>query len=476
MIIASFHQHYVCIERISFALSSILENAVLSDAFRHKEDELSLVFKLEENYFSLSLNTSCRQGLFQFFDNELSRSSGVQPLFESIKYKRVKQIIQSKNDRSFLLEFEQNLILLFKCYGPLSNVILFENNIANEAYRSSIISDFQVQLDQLDRLASEKLSLEIDESKNKLSYFVYKRNQQYEFHIDKQIEEEQVYFSYDILDAYTFFSQRYIQQYHFLKEKESLLKSLSDQIKRQEQVLYNNKTRLHYLENAINPEEIGHIIMANLHMINKGDEKTELFDFYRNEDLSIKLKKELSPQDNAAQYYRKAKNRKLEIEQAYKMITQAEEKLKLLKPRFVEVELAETKKALKQKDKIEFEQKNASGFKEFECDGFRIYVGRNSENNDVLTLKFAKKDDLWLHAKGVSGSHVIIKNQQKRKTPEHVIQRAAELAAYFSKSKSSGLVAVMVTEKKYVRKPKGALPGQVRVDREDVILAEPKLE
>lgn len=474
--IASFHQHYICIERISFALSSILENAVLTDAFRYKEDELSLVFKLEENYFSLSLNTSCRQGLFQFFDYELSRSSGVQPLFESIKYKRIKQIIQSENDRSFLLEFEQNLILLFKCYGPLSNVILFENNIANESYRSSIINDFQVQLDQLDRLASEKLSLEIEESKNKLSYFVYKKNQQYEFHIDKQIEEEQVYFSYDILDAYTFFSQRYIQQYHFLKEKESLLKSLTDQIKRQEQVLYNNKTRLHYLENAINPEEIGHIIMANLHAINKGDEKTELFDFYRNENISLKLKKELSPQDNAAQYYRKAKNRKLEIEQAYKMIVQAEEKLKLLKPRLVEVQIAETKKALKQKDKIEFEQKNASGFKEFECDGFRIYVGRNSENNDVLTLKFAKKDDLWLHAKGVSGSHVIIKNQQKRKTPEHVIQRAAELAAYFSKSKSSGLVAVMVTEKKFVRKPKGALPGQVRVDREDVILAEPKLE
>ncbi len=474
--IASFHQHYICIERISFTLTSILENAVLSDAFRYKEDELSLVFKLDESYFSMSLNTSCRQGLFQFFDYELSRSSGVQPLFESIKYKRIKSIIQSKNDRSFLLEFEQDLTLLFKCYGPLSNVILIEKNIAKESYRSSIINDFQVQLNQLDRLASEKLSLEIEESKNKISYFVYKKNNQYELQIDKQIEEEQVYFSYDILDAYTFFSQRYIQQYHFLKEKESLLKSLSDQIKRQEQVLYNNKTRLHYLENAINPEEIGHIVMANLHAINKGDEKTELFDFYRNVNISIKLKKELSPQDNAAQYYRKAKNRKLEIEQAYKMIVQAEEKLKLLKPRLVEVQLAETKKALKQKDKIEFEQKNASGFKEFECDGFKIYVGRNSENNDVLTLKFAKKDDLWLHAKGVSGSHVIIKNQQKRKTPEHVIQRAAELAAYFSKSKSSGLVAVMVTEKKFVRKPKGALPGQVRVDREDVILAEPKLE
>ena len=474
--INAFHQHYVCIERTSAVLAGILENALLTDAFRYKEDELFLVFKLEESYFSMTLNTSCRQGLFQFFDVELSRESGVQPLFEIAKYKRVKHVRQSKYDRSFILNFEDDIQLLFKCYGPLSNVILFEKNQAIESYRSSIINDLNIHLDTLDRSPSEKLQADITASQNLLSYYIYKINQQYVFQNEVIVGEEQVYFTYDILDAFNFFSQRFIQQYHFLKEKESLVKSLQEQIKRQEQVLYNNKTRLHYLENAINPEEIGHIIMANLHQIQKGQEVVELFDFYRNENISIKLKKDLSPQDNAAQYYRKAKNRKLEIEQALKLIQQAEDKLNLLKPRLLEVEAAETKKALKQKDKIEFEQKNASGFKEFECDGYKIYVGRNSENNDVLTLKFAKKDDLWLHAKGVSGSHVIIKHKQNRKTPEHVIQRAAELAAYFSKSKSSGLVAVMVTEKKYVRKPKGALAGQVRVDREEVILAEPKLD
>ncbi|MFY8020514.1 MAG: NFACT RNA binding domain-containing protein [Bacteroidia bacterium] len=474
--IASFHQHFICIERTAKVLAGILENALLTDAFRYKEDELFLVFKLEESYFSMTLNTSCRQGLFQFFEGELSRESGVQPLFENAKYKRLIRIEQSKFDRSFLLVFEQDIILLFKCYGPLSNVILFEKTQAKESFRSSIINDLQITLESLDRSPSEKLLADISASQNLQSYFIYKINQQYVFQNEAIPGEEQVYFTYDILDAFSFFSQRYIQQYHFLKEKEALIKSLQDQIKRQEQVLYNNKTRLHYLENAINPEEIGHIIMANLHQIHKGVETVELVDFYRNENISIKLKKDLSPQDNAAQYYRKAKNRKLEIEQANKLIQQAEDKLKLLKPRLEEIQLAETKKGLKQKDKIEFEQKNASGFKEFECDGYKIYVGRNSENNDVLTLKFAKKDDLWLHAKGVSGSHVIIKHKQNRKTPEHVIQRAAELAAYFSKSKSSGLVAVMVTEKKYVRKPKGALAGQVRVDREDVILAEPKLD
>jgi predicted ribosome quality control (RQC) complex YloA/Tae2 family protein len=474
--ISQFHQHYVCIKSLSKALSLVLDGAVLSDAFRQKEDELSLVFKLEESYFSFTLNASCRQGLFQFFEYELSRSSGVQPLFEEIKYKRILSVKQSENDRSFIFNFENGIILLFKCYGPLSNVVLFKEDKVVECFRSSILKDFQIDLFQLDRIASEKLQNEIDNALNNLSYYVYKIDNQYSIVNEKILNEEQVYFTYDILDALTFFSQRFIQQYFFLKEKEQLLKSISDQIKRQEQVLYNNKTRLHYLGNAVNPEEIGHIIMANLHLIKRGEEQVELFDFYRNENIQIKLKKELSPQDNAAQFYRKSKNRKLEIEQAQKLIHQAEEKLKFLRPRLIEVENAESRKGFKQKDKIEFEQKNASGFKEFECAGFRIYVGRNSENNDLLTLKFAKKDDLWLHAKGVSGSHVIIKHQQNRKTPEHVIQRAAELAAYFSKSKSSGLVAVMVTEKKNVRKPKGALAGQVRVDREDVILAEPKLE
>jgi predicted ribosome quality control (RQC) complex YloA/Tae2 family protein len=102
-------------------------------------------------------------------------------------------------------------------------------------------------------------------------------------------------------------------------------------------------------------------------------------------------------------------------------------------------------------------------------------VGKSASNNDELTLKVAQKNDLWLHAKGVSGSHVVIKNQNNKPFPNEVIHYAAQLAAYYSKSKGSAMVPVIFTPKKFVRKPKGANPGQVFVEKEELILVEPKI-
>ena len=86
----------------------------------------------------------------------------------------------------------------------------------------------------------------------------------------------------------------------------------------------------------------------------------------------------------------------------------------------------------------------------------------------------AHKDDLWLHAKDVSGSHVIIKFQAGKTFPTTVIEKAAQLAAWYSKRKSDSLCPVIYTPKKFVRKPKGAAPGSVIVDRENVILVTPQ--
>lgn len=102
-------------------------------------------------------------------------------------------------------------------------------------------------------------------------------------------------------------------------------------------------------------------------------------------------------------------------------------------------------------------------------------MGRNAEANDELTLKRAYKEDLWLHAKDVAGSHVLIKYQAGKPFPKDVIERAAQLAAYNSKRKTDSLCPVVVTQKKYVRKRKGDPAGAVVVEREQVILVEPKL-
>ena len=112
-------------------------------------------------------------------------------------------------------------------------------------------------------------------------------------------------------------------------------------------------------------------------------------------------------------------------------------------------------------------------YHQFEFRNFRILVGKNAVANDMLTLKFSHKEDLWLHAKDVSGSHVLIKHQSGKNFPRDVIEYAASLAAYNSKRKTESLCPVIVTPKKFVRKRKGDPPGAVVVEREEVVMVEP---
>lgn len=105
-----------------------------------------------------------------------------------------------------------------------------------------------------------------------------------------------------------------------------------------------------------------------------------------------------------------------------------------------------------------------------------VLVGRNNHENDELTFRVAAPSDHWLHAQRVPGSHVILKsNGSKTNPPESILQAAAGIAAYYSKAKHSSIVPVVHTQRKYVRKPKKAKPGQVICSQEKTIFAEPAL-
>ena len=107
-------------------------------------------------------------------------------------------------------------------------------------------------------------------------------------------------------------------------------------------------------------------------------------------------------------------------------------------------------------------------------EGFEVLVGKSAKGNDEMLRNYAWKEDLWLHAKDVSGSHVLIKFKSGITFPKSVIERAAELAAYYSKNKNESLAAVIYTPSKYVRKVKGSAPGSVMVSKEDILLIPPK--
>ena len=108
--------------------------------------------------------------------------------------------------------------------------------------------------------------------------------------------------------------------------------------------------------------------------------------------------------------------------------------------------------------------------------GFEVWAGKSSEENDELTLRHARPEDLWFHARGAPGSHVILKVASASGAPgKRARQQAAAIAAYYSKMRTARLVPVAVTKRKYVHKPKGAKAGSVVLQREEVLIVEPGL-
>ena len=108
--------------------------------------------------------------------------------------------------------------------------------------------------------------------------------------------------------------------------------------------------------------------------------------------------------------------------------------------------------------------------------GFQVWAGKSGENNDLLSTRHTAKNDLWFHARGVGGSHVVLKiGTGKGEVSKQAIEQAAAIAAYYSKMKKSKLVPVAMCEGKYVRKPKGVPAGTVTLEREKTLFVEPKL-
>ncbi|QKG55878.1 fibronectin/fibrinogen-binding protein [Hymenobacter sp. BRD128] len=242
--------------------------------------------------------------------------------------------------------------------------------------------------------------------------------------------------------------------------------------------------RLHALAHEAGYRHRADLIMANLHAIAPGASQVEIVDFYTNEPVVIKLKPLEKPQRMAENLYRKAKNQQIEERQLQARVatreTEALQALELLEELEAQPALAELRglRAWRKQHALDPSPASAKAsselpFKVFEDQGFTILVGRNAQNNDLLTQKYAHKDDLWLHAKDVSGSHVVIRHRAGQPVPEPVVEHAAQLAGWYSRRQHDSLCPVTVTPKKFVRKPKGALPGQVLVERERVVLVVP---
>ncbi|MTI86402.1 MAG: DUF814 domain-containing protein [Balneolaceae bacterium] len=242
------------------------------------------------------------------------------------------------------------------------------------------------------------------------------------------------------------------------------------------------------LERAEKYEKWGHLLMAHAHEDTNQRDSITVDDLYEaGKKVEIPLKKKLSIAGNAKRYYEKAKSSEASYKESVNKIPKLEKEKKEMEALYESLMSIESlwdlqdwekdnKKALEQfqKPKGGDEDSAELPFYTTEVDGYAVWIGKNARSNDKLVQK-AHKEDVWMHARGVPGSHLVIRmGNQKEMPPKNVVLEAASYAAYNSKLKGSNLVPVIVTKKKYVRKPKGSNPGAVLVDKEDVEMVTPK--
>ena len=232
----------------------------------------------------------------------------------------------------------------------------------------------------------------------------------------------------------------------------------------------------------------GDLINANLHLLQKGDILAEVVDYYSEDCGTVKIKLDplLTPAQNAQKYYKEY--RKLQaaeqhltglIEQGKAELAYIDSVLDLLSRAESERELAEIRQELTDEGIIK-RRKTAPGKQPPKLpplrfrsdDGFLILVGRNNRQNDSLTLKESRNYDVWLHTLHVPGSHTVIVCDGKQPS-NRTIEQAAQLAAYHSGARASGLVAVDYTNIKYVSKPRGAKPGMVIYTHQSTLYVHP---
>lgn len=205
-------------------------------------------------------------------------------------------------------------------------------------------------------------------------------------------------------------------------------------------------------------------------------------------DISISLKPELSLSDNAAEYFRKAAKTREKLGTMERRKTEQEERKALLESLSGEITALLSPKEVKQFLETRRSELRRTGIKPAKTASgissrFRtvkltasatLYIGKNATNNDLLTFSFARPNDIWLHARGCSGSHCVLRGVTLQQKDE--IRKAAEYAARYSAAKHSGLVPVMYALKKHVRRSKRLAPGQVMLEREAVIMVHPATE
>ena len=302
----------------------------------------------------------------------------------------------------------------------------------------------------------------------------------------------------------------YLDDFYYKKEsmqefksyRDTVLKLILETLKKYKKRLINIDSKLNSCENMDKYKLYGELITANLYKLN--DKKLDniiLENYYDNNKLiDIPLDSKYSPQENAKLFFKKYNKLKNTLEIVSQQKKETLEDLNYIESIVYELEncstiddVSEIFEEISENDifktnlkisnktkkssikKTSFTKNKLTSFNpiKYNIDGYTILVGRNNKENDYLTLKYAKKTDIWFHTKDIHGSHVILSLNNKI-VNDDILLKCAEISAKHSKAKKSSNVPVDFCEVKFVKKPNGAKPGMVIYSNNKTLYVTPK--
>ncbi len=433
------------------------------------EDQFAIFFLKQNKFLQINLH---QQDCFCFFTDNDILPFQERPLLnnfnEHLCKSKFEKITIFENDRIIALHFSRIDIynqklsyqLILELIPNYANIILTQKGKILEALRKFSLAD-NPQRQILPGIDYQQPKTNFTPVQSKVLYPI-------SFTIKSKL------FSFSKTNTYLeaiYYQKLFLERNHHLREIK--LNQISRLKKKKEKKLKKLQTEFQDASREQKWKKFAELLKGNFSKLQKGMKKIKLKDYYVEgfPEIEIPLQPKKYPQENLEFYYKKARKAKSgkkkiahQIFLTKKEIAQLEkEKATIRHQRFFLSSAENSKK--KEKEEI---------FQKIRLDNnWEIVVGRNSQENDRITLHLAKPHDWWFHTRIFKGTHVLLRNLNKNELPERLKLFCARIAAYYSKAKKSTNVPVDFTQIRYVRKPRKSPPGFVVYENQQTIFVDP---
>ena len=485
-------------DKLCKVINNRLQGMVFSECYSFNKNEL-IIHNAVDNSSSIIINLT--QPLPHLFIQTVNKPSRKVPIFPGFKNLTLHSCEMAPADRDMRFLFLNGAALIIRIRPPVNNVFFISgDNIGSFKKVKSNLPDFHFEKSFFTSL-EEDPRFNLSWKKRIKILFPGRTYMDIIYEINNSngcitggkfvfLPVKDEFFDPDIFySRYREFIISNLNEMDFKPEKTRLISLLSTHSDRLLRSIRHLSSTEEQKEMIVKNRYCGDILMAGLRSIEPGQTEYDVPDSLQKENFprKIPLKPDVSPQANAKNYYDKARRaeraqsdyeeKRINLEKDYLLSSVKFHEFEQIEDIGTLLEWKKSNKAFTENLKKQVPEKQSEQerkpYREFTYKSWHIWVGKSAKDNDDMTFHHAHKNDLWLHVRHSTGSHVIVRREGKPNIPNEIIEYAASLAARYSEEKHASLVSVVCTEKKHVIKKKGLPPGKVLFSLEKSILIKP---